>query len=386
VTGSAGVRDGPLTGISVIELSGIGPGPFACSFLADLGADVVRIERQGAKNALPDALTGIGRRARATLALNLKDESDRDIVTTMISHADVLIEGFRPGVTERLGIGPEQMLNVNPRLVYVRLTGWGQDGPYAEMAGHDINYIGLNGALATVGTETRPVPPLNLVGDYGGGSMFAVVGALAALVGRETTGRGQVIDSAMIDGSAALMGPTRDLLNAGLWSEDRSSNLLDGGAPFYRTYRTADDEFMAVGALEPQFYSAMLDGLGLAESELEDRFNPRNWGILADRFSEVFAQRTRQHWTEVFDGTDACVTPVLRLSEVDEHPHNQSRTALREMAHGSVPSPAPRFSSEYHRPNEDRDREDRLLDVLNGVGLGADVVRDLMNAGVASWS
>jgi len=244
----------------------------------------------------------------------------------------------------------------------------------------------LNGALAAVGTETRPVPPLNLVGDYGGGSMFAVVGALAALVERETTGRGQVIDSAMIDGSAALMGPTRDLLNAGLWSEDRSSNLLDGGAPFYRTYRTADDEFMAVGALEPQFYSAMLDGLGLAENELEDRFNPRNWGILADRFSEVFARRTRQDWTEVFDGTDACVTPVLRLSEVDEHPHNRSRTALREMTHGSVPSPAPRFSTEYHRSNEDRDREDRLLDVLNGVGLGADVVRDLRNAGVASWS
>jgi len=386
VTDPASARGGPLSGISVIELAGIGPGPFACDYLADLGADVVRIERQGVKNGLPDALSDIGRARRTTLALNLKEESDRDLVVAIISHTDVLIEGFRPGVTERLGIGPEEMLELNPRLVYVRLTGWGQDGPYAGMAGHDINYIGLNGVLAAVGTEARPVPPLNLVGDYGGGSMFAVAGALAAIIERETTGRGQVVDAAMIDGSAALMGPTRDLYNAGLWSEDRASNLLDGGAPFYRTYRTADDEYMAVGALEPQFYSAMLDGLGLDESELEDRLNPQNWAILADRFSEVFAQRTRQQWIDVFDGTDACVTPVLRLSEVQNHRHNLGRAALRETAHGSAPSPAPRFSANDEHPKEDGDGEDRSFEVLTAVGVAADDIRNLKSAGVVSWS
>jgi len=386
VTDPATARGGPLAGISVIELAGIGPGPFACSYLADLGADVVRIERTGAKNGLPDALSDIGRQRRTTLALNLKDESDLDLVVTMIGNADVLIEGFRPGVTERLGIGPDPMLELNQRLVYVRLTGWGQDGPYAEMAGHDINYIGLNGVLAAIGTETRPVPPLNLVGDYGGGSMFAIAGALAAIIERETTGRGQVIDAAMVDGSATLMGPTRDLYDAGLWTENRASNLLDGGAPFYRTYRTADDEYMAVGALEPQFYAAMLDGLGLDESELEDRLNPQNWAILADRFSEVFAQRTRQHWMEVFDGTDACVTPVLRLSEVRSHAHNAGRAARRETSHGSRQSPTPRFSSSYEHPEDDGEGEERLFDVLTSVGLLADDIRSLRDTGAVSWS
>jgi alpha-methylacyl-CoA racemase len=334
----------PLAGITVIEIAGIGPVPFACDQLEDMGATIVRIDRPGG-HGLPVTMSSIGRRQRPTVLLDLKDADDREIAATLISHADVLIDPYRPGVAERLGIGPEEMLDRNQALVYARMTGWGQEGPYRAMAGHDINYIGLSGSLAAIGPKDRPMPPLNLVGDYGGGGMFAVTGILAALVERATTGVGLVIDVAMVDGAATLLGPIRDLHDAGMWMPGRQSNLLDGGAPFYACYRTSDDEFMAVGALEPQFYSLLVSGLGLDESELGDRLDPRAWPEIAEAFSDVFATATRQEWTEVFDGTDACVTPVLSMGEVGEHPHNAARQALVPGSAGVRPHPAPRFSS-----------------------------------------
>lgn len=247
------------------------------------------------------------------------------MVRSLIDSADVFIEAFRPGTAERLGVGPERFTDSNPGLVYVRLTGWGQIGPYAAMAGHDINYIGLTGALDAIGGAAKPVPPLNLLGDYAGGSLYGIVGILAALVERSRTGKGATLDTAMIDGVSVLMTPIKDLAGAGAWVEDRSSNLLDGGAPFYRTYETSDGRFMAVGALEPQFYSTFVEGLGLAESHLPNRFDPVNWPVLADTFSGEFLTATRDHWQGVFDGTDACVTAVLAMSETADHPHIQAR-------------------------------------------------------------
>jgi alpha-methylacyl-CoA racemase len=318
----------------------------AAGLLAEMGATVVRIDRPSTKpGSLPGGLDRLGVRDRLVVELDLKAADDLATARSLVTGADVLIEGFRPGVAERLGIGPEQAMAANPRLVYVRVTGWGQTGPYAAMAGHDINYIGLAGVLAAIGTS-EPVPPLNLVGDYGGGAMFAVVGALAGIVERGRTGRGGVVDVAMIDGASRLLGPIRDLLDVGMWTERRGANLLDGGAPFYRTYRTSDGRFVAVGALEPRFYAELIAGLGLDPGELPDRFDPDTWPDLHRRFAEVFAGRTAAHWAEVFDGTDACVTPVLSMSEVPSHPHNAARGLLTDTPQGPVAAPAPRFTSE----------------------------------------
>lgn len=336
------MNQGVLTGTTVLEFAGIGPGPFACGVLADLGASVVRVERPHGRESLPGGLDRIGVTNRIILEADLKDDRGLDLVRSLLPHVDVIVEGFRPGVADRLGIGSQLAREVNPGVVYASITGWGQDGPYAPMAGHDINYIGLSGVLASIGTEA-PMPPLNLVGDYAGGSMFAIVGILAALVKRERSGDGSVVDVAMVDGSAKLLEPIRALYNAGLWTERRASNLLDGGAPFYRTYRTADDRFVAVGALEPAFYEALIRGLGLDPADLPDRMDPTRWGELEQRFSAVFRTRTRDAWAEVFEGTDACVTPVLAMSEVGDHPHNLERAALRATPDGPMPSSAPRF-------------------------------------------
>lgn len=317
---------GPLAGHRVIELAGIGPGPFACTMLADLGCQVVRIDRLAAgSSALPDELVNLGVRGRTTIAIDLKSDEGQEVARALIDAADIVLEGFRPGVAERLGVGPERFDDSNRGLIYARLTGWGQDGPYADMAGHDINYIGLTGALAAIGVGDRPIPPLNLLGDYAGGSMFAVVGILSALVERTRTGRGQVIDIAMIDGVTSLMEPVRNIAELGMWVEQRSSNMLDGGAPFYRAYRTSDDRFMAVGALEPAFYTSFVSGLGFDEDELPNRFDPENWSGLGSLFSEAFASEDLDHWQGVFDGTDSCVTPILRMSESPTHPQMQAR-------------------------------------------------------------
>jgi alpha-methylacyl-CoA racemase len=319
------------------------------------------------------------------VSLDLKDAADRAVAVTLISHADVLIDPYRPGVTERLGVGPDEMCDRNPGLVYARLTGWGQDGPYASMAGHDINYIGLNGSLLAIGPSDLPMPPLNLVGDYGGGAMFAVTGILAALVERATTGVGQVVDVAMVDGAAALLGPIRDLQNAGLWVPARHANLLDGGAPFYACYRTSDDRFMAVGALESQFYSLLVSGLGLDLSTLGDRLDPAEWPRIAAVFSDAFATCTRDEWTEIFDGTDACVTPVLSMDEAGDHPHNAAREALVAGPSGQRPHPAPRFSAGAAVDTSIEMNADSVEALLVSLGLEPDLVSEMYNRGAVTW-
>jgi alpha-methylacyl-CoA racemase len=337
---------GPLQGVRVIEIASLAPAPFACMVLADLGADVIRVDRP------TGAVGGVGSettvdplcRGRRSVALNLKDPAGIDVLLRLAETADVLIEGFRPGVTERLGFGPDVCLARNPGLVYGRMTGWGQEGPMAQMAGHDINYIAVAGALDPVGRAgERPLPPLNLVGDFGGGGMLLAVGVLAALYERSRSGRGQVVDAAMVDGAALLTSFIHGLRGQGLWQDSRGTNLLDGGAPFYDTYETADGLFMSVGALEPQFYAALLRGLGLDGEDLPGQLDRGGWPALRSRFTEVFKSRTRDEWTAVFDGTDACVAPVLGMGEAAAHPHATARTAFVDVGGLAQPAPAPRF-------------------------------------------
>lgn len=337
---------GPLKGLRVIELAGLGPGPHAAMLLADLGADVVRIERHTggfrvAEPETPDHLL----RGRRSLAADLKDPRDRETVLRLVERADVLIEGFRPGTTERLGIGPAQCQARNPRLVYARMTGWGQDGPLAARAGHDINYISLTGALRAIGrTGQPPAPPLNLVGDYGGGSLFLVMGVLAALWERERSGQGQVVDAAMVDGTCALLQMFWAFRAMGVWDDRPESNLLDGGAPFYDTYACADGEYVAVGALEPQFYAQLLDGLGIDPAELPAQMDRSGWPEIRARLAATFATRSRDEWAAVFAGTDACVTPVLSFAEAAGHEHLAARGSLTTIDGVVQAAPAPRFS------------------------------------------
>jgi len=374
VTGRA--SGAPLIGIRVVELAGIGPGPFACTMLADLGCDVIRIERLlRQESALPDQLTRLGVRGRTTLAIDLKTEDGRRVARALIDAADVVLEGFRPGVAERLGVGPEEFEESNPGLVYTRLTGWGQEGPYAAMAGHDINYIGITGALAAIGERATPLPPLNLLGDYAGGSMFAVIGILSALVERAATGRGRVIDAAMIDGVSSLMTPVNDMQRAGLWTEERASNMLDGGAPFYRVYGTSDGRFMAVGALEPVFYSALVEGLGLEESELPNRFDPLMWPELESSFAAVFSAHPRTHWEGVFDGTDACVTPVLTMTEAVHHPHNVARRSAEAPAPTAL---TPRFDGQALEAADHASGWEEAKRVLVLSGISEDAIETLV--------
>jgi alpha-methylacyl-CoA racemase len=336
---------GPLTGLRVVELASIGPGPHAAMILADLGADVVRVER-------PDAPFGLGAqgrneqlRGRRTVCANLKSTSDRQTVLEMVGRADVLIEGYRPGVAERLGLGPEDCQRVNPRLVYGRMTGWGQDGPLATRAGHDINYLAIGGILNGVGRAgERPVPPLNLIGDYGGGSMFLLTGILAALWERERSGMGQVIDAAMLDGASVLAHMLWSMYGGGAWNGRRGENFLDGGAPWYDTYECADGGYMAVGAVEPEFYQRLLEGVGLVAEALPAQHDRSGWPALRDRLTEAFLARPRQHWTQVFEAVDACVTPVLTFDEASRHPHVVARRVVTELNGIVQPAPAPRFS------------------------------------------
>jgi len=333
--------DGPLRGVRVVELAGIGPGPYACMLLADLGAEVLRVDRPGAGPG-PGRSDLLGR-GRRSVALDLKQPEAAEVVLRLVERADALVEGFRPGVAERLGVGPAECLARNPRLVYGRMTGWGQQGPLAPRVGHDINYIGLTGALAAVGEAGRkPVPPLNLVADFGGGAMFLVLGVLAALVERAGSGRGQVVDAAMVDGVTSLLTLFYGLRAGGQWRDERGSNALDGGAPFYDTYECADGRYVAVGALEPQFWAALVDTLGLAD--LPGQLDVARWPELRARLAEVFATRSRDEWAIVFAEVDACVTPVLTLGEAPGHPHLAARGSVVE--HGGVrqPAPAPRFS------------------------------------------
>jgi alpha-methylacyl-CoA racemase len=334
---------GPLTGLRIVEFAGIGPGPFAAMMLADMGADVVRIDRPGFSGADPRDITMRGRRVVAT---DLKNAGERDRVLAMLDCADALIEGFRPGVMERLGLGPEVVLARNPRLVYARMTGWGQDGPLAQAAGHDINYIALPGALAAFGPpDGNPMPPLNLVGDYGGGALYLVVGVLAAMIEARSSGRGQVVDVAMCDGVASLLSLFFTLKARGSWDDSRRrANLLDGGAPFYRGYECADGRHISIGALEPQFYATLCKLAGLDDPAYGDRNNKSNWPDLSRRMEEVFKQKTRAQWCEILEGSDACFAPVLTMSEAPSHPHIAGRSTYIERDGVLQPAPAPRFA------------------------------------------
>ena len=333
--------DGPLAGVRVVELTGLSPGPFGCMVLADLGADVVCVDRPGG-TAPPGAL----RRGRRVVTLDLHSPAGRDDLLRLADRADVLVEGFRPGVAERLGFGPQVCRARNPRLVYARMTGWGQHGPLAPRAGHDIDYIALAGALEPLGRAGQPPhAPMNLLGDFAGGGMLLAVGVLAALLERQRSGAGQVVDAAMVDGSALLTAFLHGMAGAGRWPGPRGTNLLDGGAPFYDTYATADGGFMAVGALEPRFYAELLRGLGLdGDPDLPAQDDPAGWDRLRGRFAERFAQRTRDEWAEVFARVDACVAPVLSPAEAPSHPHNRARGTFVTVGDEVQPAPAPRFS------------------------------------------
>lgn len=339
---------GPLEGVRVVEFAGLGPGPFCGMLLADLGADVVRIDRRGSRGGLLGSLgaTSLLDRGKRSIALDLKDPADLEVVRALVRRADVLLEGFRPGVMERLGLGPDELLGENPALVYGRMTGWGQTGPLAHSAGHDIGYIALTGALGATGRPDEvPAPPMNLLGDFGGGGVFLALGALAALIRARATGEGQVVDAAIVDGTAVLTTMIHGMLDAGVWTDRRGRNLLDTGAPFYDVYRCADGQFLAVGALEEQFYAALLEGLGLTGDEtLPRREDPRRWPALRERFSAVFASRTRAEWWQVFEGTDACVAPVWSLVEATEDRHNVERGVFVEVDGVRQPDVAPRFS------------------------------------------
>jgi len=337
---------GPLAGCKVVELAGIGPGPHAAMILADLGAQVVRVDRPSGGLQLGDpAAPDPTLRGRRLVAADLKSAEGVETVLRLVEHADVLIEGYRPGVTDRLGVGPEHCHARNPRLVYARMTGWGQDGPMAQRAGHDINYISLTGALHAIGRAgERPVPPLNLVGDFGGGSMLLVVGVLSALWEAQRSGQGQVVDAAMVDGASLLSQMFWGFLSQKIWLDERDSNVLDGHAPFYDTYTCADGRHVAVGSLEPQFYAALLAGLEIDPAELPPQYDRDSWPVLRARFTEAFASRTRDEWAAVFAESDACVAPVLAFGEVAAHPHIAARDTIVES--GGVPqaAPAPRFS------------------------------------------
>ncbi len=387
---------GPLDGVRVIEIASLAPAPFGCMVLSDLGADVLRVERPESCGPAAAAPVDPLSRGRRSIGLNLKDPDGISVLLRLTEEADVLVEGFRPGVTERLGCGPAECAQRNPRLVYARMTGWGQHGPLAATAGHDIDYIGVSAALDPIGRPgQRPVPPLNLVADFGGGGMLLALGVLAALLERERSGLGQVIDAAMVDGSALLTSFLYGLRAAGAWQDERGTNLLDGGAPFYDTYQTADGRYVAVGALEPKFYAALLAGLGLAGAKPADagpgetgdvslpgQYDRAGWPVLRARLTEAFLGRTQAEWLEVFAGTDACVAPVLGPALAPAHPHNAERGTFIEVGGVVQPAPAPRFGrtpagrpQPPPRPGADTDA------VLTGLGYSAAQITALRASG-----
>lgn len=331
---------GPLVGLKVVEMAGLGPCPLAGQFLADLGAEVTLIVRKSGAKADP---TDINNRGKRSVALNLKSEQGVEAALRLVEHADILIEGFRPGVMERMGLGPEACAARNPRLIFGRMTGWGQTGPLSQMAGHDINYLGITGVLNAIGKADAPIPPLNIGADYAGGTMFLLLGVLSALFERQTSGKGQVIDAAMVDGAPALMALMHTFLARGIWSNNREANLLDGGAPFYRTYETSDGKHMAVGPLEPQFFAELVAKANLPQEHRASQMNAAEWPARHDAYAAVFKTKTRDEWEAIFNGTDACVTPILNWTEAPQHPHSVARGAYIEVAGVTQSAPAPRF-------------------------------------------
>jgi len=336
------MASGPLVGVKIVEFAGIGPGPFCGMLLADLGADVVRIDRaESAGRGHPD----VANRGKRSIAVDLKKPEGVEAALSLIEKADGLIEGFRPGVMERLGVGPDVALKRNPRLVYGRMTGWGQTGPWSQMAGHDIDYIALTGALHTMGRKDEPpAPPLNLVGDFGGGALYLAFGLLAGIIEAKSSGKGQVVDCAMIDGAASLMTMFFNMKSVGMWGAGRDSNLLDGGAHFYDTYTCADGKWLAVGAIEPQFHAELVKGLGLPADTFGMYMDRAKWPEFSQRIADVVKTKTRDDWMKIFDGTDACVAPVLSMDEAPQHEHNAERKTFVEAFGVMQPNVAPRFS------------------------------------------
>ncbi len=377
---------GPLEGVRVVELAGIGPSPFTCMMLADAGAEVVRLERPPSTPAGPGPHWDVLNRNRRSVGIDLKHPDAAALVLDLVERADVLIEGFRPGVAERLGLGPEDCWARNAALVYGRMTGWGQDGPLADSAGHDIDYIALSGALWNIGRHgERPVAPLNLVGDFGGGGMLLAFGVLAALVEARASGRGQVVDAAMTDGSAALMTMIYSFRELGWWKEERGINILDSGAHFYEVYETSDERYFAVGAIEPKFYAELLKGLGLDGADLPDQNDRERWPEMKARFADIFATKTRDEWAAVFEGTDACAAPVLSPWEADRHPHNMARGTFVEVEGIVQPAPAPRFSrtpGAVRKPPSHPGAD--TTEALSDWGVPAERVAKLREAGAVS--
>jgi alpha-methylacyl-CoA racemase len=341
---------GPLQGVKIVELAGIGPGPFCAMLLSDMGAEVIRVDRaanvgRGIGREGEDPRFALLQRGRRNIAVDLKNPAAVAAVLRLIDRADALIEGFRPGVMERLGLGPDICLPRNPKLVYGRMTGWGQDGPIAHTAGHDINYIALSGALYSIGPAGGPpVPPLNLIGDFGGGALYLAMGVLAGIVSARTTGRGQVVDCSMVEGSASLMMMMYGALAAGAWKEQRGSNRTDGGAHYYQVYETKDGEHVAIGSIEPQFYALLLKHTGLEGETLPPQTDRTTWPGMQQRLARIFKQKTRDEWTEIMEQTDICFAPVLRMSEAMQHKHNVHRESFVEIAGIRQPGPAPRFA------------------------------------------
>jgi alpha-methylacyl-CoA racemase len=336
---------GPLDGARIVEIAGIGPGPFAAMLLGDLGAEVIRVARPG------DGLFGSGNphdllnRAKRCICVDLKTPEGVEIVLRLLQQTDAVIEGFRPGVMEKLGLGPDVCLEHNPRLVFGRMTGWGQEGPMAQRAGHDINYISLAGALHPLGRAgEKPAIPLNLIGDFGGGGLMLALGIVAALFEARSSGQGQVVDAAMVDGAALLMASIYGAQQTGFWSEQRGTNLLDSGAHFYEVYETSDGEYVSIGAIEKQFYQELLERIGLSGEELPEQMDASQWPAMKRRLTAIFKTRTRDEWCEIFQGSDACFAPVLKMSEAHEHPHNRLRSTFVDANGALQPRPAPRFS------------------------------------------
>lgn len=364
----------PLAGVRIVELAAMGPVPWCGMVLAGMGAEVIRVDRVGAgdtRHRRPPKFE-ITDRGRRSITVDLKSPQGVSAVLTLVSRADAVMEGMRPGVAERLGIGPRACLEANPRLVFGRMTGWGQDGPLALRAGHDINYIALSGALHAIGTKDGPpVPPLNLIGDYAGGGAFLAAGLLAALLKAKTTGQGQIVDVAMIDGIANLMALPFGRFAAGEWRDARGENLLDGGVPWYAVYETADGRYMAVGAIEQRFYDAFVQGLGIDASSLPDRGDRDRWPALRNRFAQAFRTRSRDDWERIFENSDACVTPVLSLSEVPHHPHHLARRTFIEIDGVAQPAPAPRFQGAGDDEPAEPHRGASLPSVLGRWGCSA---------------
>jgi alpha-methylacyl-CoA racemase len=373
---------GPLQGVKVIEVGGIGPGPFCGMMLSDMGAEIVRVERKG-QFAITEPKFDVLMRNRRSVEIDLRKEEGVSALLKIVEQADALQEGFRPGVMEKLGLGPDVCLKRNPRLVYGRMTGWGQEGPLAKAAGHDINYISLSGALHTIGRKgEKPVPPLNLVGDFGGGGMMLAFGMACALFEAQKSGKGQVVDAAMIDGSAVLMAMMYGFRASGFWADERGSNMVDGGAHFYDTYETADGKYVSIGSIEPQFYALLLKHTGIDDPDFQNQHDQTKWPAFKARLTEVFKTKTRDEWCRIMEGTDVCFAPVLSLDEAKDHPQCQTRNTFIELDGVLQPAPAPRFS----RTNPETPKPPPKVGgdteaVLADFGFGTDDIEALKAAG-----